>query len=204
MPHSSDAHAGLGVAARVRRPRRAPRPRNDAEDVSREPSVPISSSGSSKGSQEASRLRSKLRAISNHIRALEDALQAECTTRQILERLVGEREDDSHNAEERAADVRGSPGTRLGGGAAHSNRVSSGPIHPLLAPSLLSIKKSVESLATFLNKGTDADEPTASEDESTFGMIDAFGMLSIENGRRVHLLGASATEVQLSPCLILF
>lgn len=138
-------------------------------------------------------------AMSERIRALEDALKRECLARRAphpggttdTQEKAGIKTRCELEVEEEKAEQE-----RIGSYA----QDYSDTIHPLLTPTLLEIKYGVDALAIAADEIQNADESIRNEIDSNSTaseMISAFGTLSISDGRSMRFLGTSATEVGL-------
>lgn len=118
--------------------------------------------------------RAKLTAMSERIRALEDALQIEFSTHKV-QGSHSELIDDAVSGD--------------GNAAARILERSIGTVHPLLVPELLAVKNDIESFVPVDKQGV-GDEDAAED------MMTAFGTLSIKDGKNMRFLGATATDVR--------
>ena len=132
--------------------------------------------------------RAKLTAMSERIRALEDALQIEFSARN----------QEARPALEHLSDVDTSADDNS---AARIASRSMGAVHPLLIPRMLDIKKDIDAFIPDSQSGRlRLGEGGGGEEDALEGaasdMMTAFGTLSISDGKNMRFLGASATEVR--------
>lgn len=140
--------------------------------------------------------------MSGRIRTLEEALQTECAEHRALQREFrsGGYEKRVHatgrldETEDTIADSL-SEGLYPRNGDA-SNRFFA-PSHPLLSPELLDIKEDMDIHASTQEQGTETEGKDAEGSSTpTADVLNAFGTLSISDGRIMSFLGASVAGVR--------